>query len=65
MTEANAFRRYAKKAKQDSLSAEDKNEKDRLNDLAVLWAQAAVASDKVFGPYPALPPYLVDTSAQL
>jgi hypothetical protein len=65
MTEANAFRQYAKEAMQDSLSANDDNEKERLSELAVLWAQAAVASDKVFGPCPAVPPYVVDTSAPL
>jgi hypothetical protein len=65
MTEADAFRQFAKEATQDSLSAEDKNEKDRLSDLALVWTQAAVASDKVFGPRPALPPYLVETSEPL
>jgi hypothetical protein len=50
MTEANQFRQYAEKAMYGSSKATSENEKLILADLAYTWAQAALMSDRVFGP---------------
>jgi hypothetical protein len=49
MTEANEFRQYAKEALQCASEAKDENEKRSLIELASTWAQAAIASQMIFG----------------
>ena len=54
MTEATVFRLYADEALRESSKAERAEERQALEDLALTWAKAAVASDRVFGPEPTL-----------
>jgi hypothetical protein len=56
MTEATVFRLYADEALRESSKAERAEERQALEDLALTWAKAAVASDRVFGPEPTLWP---------
>jgi hypothetical protein len=49
MSEANLFRQYAKEAIHGSSKATNEDEKRSLTDLACIWAQAALMSDRVFG----------------
>jgi hypothetical protein len=49
MTEASVFRQYAKEAMRDSSKASSEDEKRALSELACTWAEAAMASDRVFG----------------
>jgi hypothetical protein len=49
MTEANEFRQYAKEAVQCASEAKDENEKLNFVELANTWAQAAIASEMIFG----------------
>jgi hypothetical protein len=61
MTEAAAFRLYADEALRESFVAASEDEKRVLEELALTWARAAVASERAFGPDPTLWPR--DTSA--
>jgi hypothetical protein len=49
MSEANTFRQYAEEAVRESAQATDDNDKRALTDLACIWAQAAMISERVFG----------------
>ena len=49
MTEANEFRQYAKEALQCASESKDENEKLSFIELADTWAQAAIASQVIFG----------------
>jgi hypothetical protein len=49
MSEADLFRRYAEEAIQGSSKAINENEKRSLVDLACIWAQAALMSERVLG----------------
>jgi hypothetical protein len=48
MSEATLFRQYAKEAIRGSSKAKSENEKRALIDLACTWAQAALASERVW-----------------
>jgi hypothetical protein len=49
MSDADLFRRYAKKAMHGFSKATSENEKHILADLACTWAQAALMSERVLG----------------
>ena len=49
MSEADLFRQYAKEAIHGSSNANNENEKRSLIDLACIWAQAALMSERVLG----------------
>jgi hypothetical protein len=49
MSEGSVFRLYAEEALRDASTAVDASEKRTLEELAVIWAQAALTSDRVFG----------------
>jgi len=49
MSEADLFRQYAKEAMRSSSKSTSENEKQALINLACIWAEAALASKKVFG----------------
>jgi len=49
MSEADLFRQYAQEAMLGSSEATSENEKRTLTDLACIWAQAALMSEKVLG----------------
>ena len=49
MSEGKVFRLYAKEAMCDASTAVDESEKRTLEELAVIWAQAALMSDRVLG----------------
>ena len=49
MSEVSVFRLYAKEAMRSASTAVDESEKRTLEELAVIWAQAALMSDRVFG----------------
>ena len=49
MSDASGFRLYAEEAMRGSSNAVDEAEKRGLEELAVIWAQAALMSDRVFG----------------
>jgi len=49
MSDASAFRLYAEEAMRGSSNAVDEAEKRGLEELAVIWAQAALMSDRVLG----------------
>jgi hypothetical protein len=59
MSEASVFRLYADEALRESSKTARADEKQALEDLALTWAKAAVASDRVFGPTPTLWPRAV------
>ncbi len=47
MSEASAFRLYAEEAIRGSSTAANEAEKQALEELACIWAQAALLSDRV------------------
>jgi hypothetical protein len=49
MSEADLFRQYAKEAIHGSSKATNENEKQSLTDLACIWVQAALMSERVLG----------------
>jgi hypothetical protein len=49
MTEADRFRQYAEEAMRSSAKSTSENEKRDQIDLACMWAQAALTSERVFG----------------
>jgi hypothetical protein len=49
MSEASTFRLYAEEAMRESSNAAGEAERRALEELAVIWAQAALMSDRVFG----------------
>ena len=49
MSESSVFRLYAEEAMRDSLNAVGETDKRDLQELAVIWAQAALMSDRVLG----------------
>jgi hypothetical protein len=49
MTDANLFQEFAKEALQQASKAKSEQEKLALNELALAWVNAALASDRVFG----------------
>ena len=49
MSDADLFRQYAKEAMRHSSKVKSEIEKESLIDLAFTWAQAALASDRIFG----------------
>ena len=46
---ANVFQEFAKEALQQASKAKSEQEKLALNELALAWVNAALASDRVFG----------------
>jgi len=50
MSEADLFRQYAKEAMRESSEVSSDDEKRSLIDLACIWVQAALVSERVFGP---------------
>ncbi len=48
MSEANEFRLYAEEAMRDSFNAETEIERAALEDLACMWARAALVSERLF-----------------
>jgi hypothetical protein len=57
MTDAADFRQYAKEALRDSSVATSESEKQTLTDIACIWAQAALSSERVFGSGFVSPPH--------
>jgi hypothetical protein len=53
MSDTNEFRQFAKEAMHGSLEAMAQDEKQALEELACIWAKAALMSDRVFGFAPA------------
>jgi hypothetical protein len=49
MSEADLFRRYAAEAMNVSSKTTDENERRSLIDLACIWAQAALTSERALG----------------
>jgi len=49
MSDADLYRQYAKEAMRGSSQVKDETEKQALINLAFTWAQAAMASERVFG----------------
>jgi hypothetical protein len=49
MTEGNLFREFAKEAIQAASKAKSESERLTLNDLALTWVNAALASERIFG----------------
>ena len=49
MPDANLFQEFAKEALQQASKAKSEQEKLALNELALAWVNAALASDRVFG----------------
>jgi hypothetical protein len=49
MSEANQFRQYAEKALRWVSECRTEVEKRRLTELACMWAQAALQSERIFG----------------
>jgi hypothetical protein len=49
MSEADLFRQYAKEAMRESSEVASDDEKRNLIDLACIWVQAALVSERVFG----------------
>jgi hypothetical protein len=49
MTDANVYQEFAKEALQQASKAKSEQEKLALNELALAWVNAALASDRVFG----------------
>ena len=47
MTDANLFEEFAKEALQQASKAKSENERLALNDIALAWVNAALASDRV------------------
>jgi hypothetical protein len=53
MSDTNDFRQFAKEAMHGSSEAMAQDEKRALEELACIWAKAALMSDRVFGFAPA------------
>ncbi len=49
MSEADLFRQYAKEAMREASEVTSDDEKRSLIDLACIWVQAALMSERVFG----------------
>ena len=49
MREANLFQEFAKEAIQAASKAKSESERLALNELALTWVNAALASDRIFG----------------
>jgi hypothetical protein len=49
MTDANLFQKFAQEALQQASKAKSEQEKQALQELALTWVNAALASDRVFG----------------
>ena len=49
MPDANLFQEFAKEGLQQASKAKSEQEKLALNELALAWVYAALASDRVFG----------------
>jgi len=49
MPDANLFQEFAEEALQQASKAKSEQEKLALNELALAWVNAALASDRVFG----------------
>jgi hypothetical protein len=49
MPDANLFQEFAKEALQQASKAKSEQEKLALNELALAWVNAALASDRFFG----------------
>ncbi len=49
MSEADLFRQYAMEAMRESSKTTSENEKRTLINLACIWSQAALMSDRVLG----------------
>ena len=49
MSEADLFRQYAKEAMCETSEVTNENEKQSLIDLACIWVQAALMSERVIG----------------
>jgi hypothetical protein len=49
MPDANLFEEFANEALQQASKAKSEQEKLALNELALAWVNAALASDRVFG----------------
>ena len=49
MPDANLFQEFAKEGLQQASKAKSEQEKLALNELALAWVNAALASDRVFG----------------
>jgi hypothetical protein len=49
MSDADHYRRLAREALEDSSGATNENDKRALTNVACIWAQAAMASEKAFG----------------
>jgi hypothetical protein len=49
MADANLFQEFAKEALQQASKAKSEQEKLALNELALAWVNAALASDRFFG----------------
>ena len=56
MSEATVFRSYAEEAMWEASKTKRDDEKQALQDLACIWARAALVSDKLFGSNPTLLP---------
>jgi hypothetical protein len=63
MTDADLFREYAKEAIRESTKAKSKSEMLAFNELALTWAQAALASEQKIGSsFNWSPPYIGEAS---
>jgi hypothetical protein len=49
MPDANLFQEFAEEGLQQASKAKSEQEKLALNELALAWVKAALASDRVFG----------------
>jgi hypothetical protein len=49
MSEGSVFRLFSEEAMRESSNVVGESEKRALEELAVIWAQAALMSDRVFG----------------
>jgi len=55
MSEANQFRQYAEEALRWVSQSTTEEEKRTLTELACIWAQAALQSERIFGGNDSLP----------
>jgi hypothetical protein len=49
MSDASVFRQLAEETMRNSFNAANEDERQALEELACIWAQAALMSDRVFG----------------
>jgi hypothetical protein len=49
MSESSVFRQYAEEAMREASKATSEADKQALSELACTWAEAAIASDRIFG----------------